>query len=627
MQQQQFEQFVRLLDQHLDQSDYSVTDLCHELGISRSKLSHFVRDQSGLTLSLYIRRHRLHKARSLLETTNLLVVEISDAVGIDSPQTFTKYFTQEFGKSPTEYRKKILAGEVEPIPAPWENRAKVHGQELPVPEGPDLPRWRLHRGLWIALGIGLIGLTAGLYVRFSPSFSPESTLAPSVAILPFQSQRDPGVELVAGGMVDQVHASLASVEGLIVISKTSSELFRDSKKTLPQIALELGVNYVLTGSVTHRAGRVHVSVELVKALENRTIWARNFDGDLNQVINFMNTVAQQITVELNQKLSASESKKMTRLPTRNPKAFNEYLRGKQLLQGRTNEKLLASIRHFERAIALEPSFSDAFAHKGLAYFLLGSHSFIDIFESIRLGEENSLAAIRLDEENGLAYATLANGYRQLNKWEQALTTYQIALKHSPNDALINYWYSITLRALGRFDEAIHYGNRALILDPLYPTIIAGHIGNYSYAGRFEEAWQLIEDNELELKDFFIYYYVRGFYYLNRNDPRSALREFMKSETLNQKIPFLKIMTLYCQARLGEKAPAEAHLKTLTDSPENYINFSILYAGLGDRDNCLRYLELGGTLGIAPEYLKISPLFRFLRGDPRFEQVLRQLGLA
>ncbi|MBU1819890.1 MAG: hypothetical protein KKG00_00045, partial [Bacteroidetes bacterium] len=426
---------------------------------------------------------------------------------------------------------------------------------------------------------------------------------------------------------DQVHASLTSIEQLTVISKISSGYFQNSPKALSDIARELGVRYLMTGSVVSQAKALHISVELVEAKENRTVWARTFDGALGQGIGYMNGVARQITQELDRKLSPAEAQRLNRLPTQNEQAYHEYLRGVHLLKSRSKEKMLASINYFNRALALDSTFAGALANRGLTYYLLGSDGHMELLKSVQLAEQNALAAIRLDAENALAYATLANCYWRLNKQEQALTTFGIALRHSPNDALINYWYSLALRTLGRFDEAIRYGNRALTLDPLYPTIIAGHVGNYSYAGRFDEAWQLIEESEPLLDKFYMYYYVRAFYHLNRQDHRQALQEFAKSDSLNPGYQLVTVFMQYCRARLGERGPAEAQLRALTDVPDHYVYKATLYAGLRDRENCLRYLELGVPLGIAPEYLKISPLFSFLRGEPRFEEVLRQLGLA
>ncbi len=624
-----FERLDGFIDRNLENADYSIKELCEDLGYSRSQLFRLVKERSGLSTSLYIRQRRLLQAKKLIENTDSRIVEISDKVGLDSQQTFTKYFTQEFGVSPTEYRKS-LAGRPEEPDTQAADREMPAAVEAVAPILPVATPSR-KRNLRLASLLILLVLSTGGYFVFDKSTLATAPTASgafenSVAILPFRSPKTEQIALLADGLTGQVHSSLAGVQHLKVISRTSSELFRNSRKTTREMAAELGVDYILVGTVTQADQKVRVNVELIKAAEDRTLWAQNYEGGEKELLAFMNSVARRITLTLDQPLTDSESRKLDRLPTDNLDAFREYQLGKQLMLSREDKKLLASIERFDRAIALDPDFADAYAYKASAYFLLGSDNFMDLHTSIRLSEQNALTAIRLDGENGLAYATLANGYRQLNRWEQAITTYQIALKHTPNDAQINYWYSISLRALGQFDEAIRYGNRALTLDPLYPTIVAGHVGNFSYAGRFDEARQLIRESEPLLDRFYMYYFVRAFYHLNRQEPRPALREFMKSDSLNPGYQLVEVFMLYCRTQLGERAPAEAKLRALTDIPDHYVYKATLYAGLRDRENCLRYLELGVPLGIAPEYLKISPLFRFLHGDPRFQEILRQLGL-
>ncbi len=614
-----FERLNGIIDQNLENTQYTLKDLCRDLGISRSRMFRLVKEQTNLSPSLYIRQRRLLRAKELLESTDWRIVEVSDRVGLDSPQTFTKYFTQEFGISPTEYRKN------------QPEEAEGPDQSTPTSQSPRPARsfWATARTHYFILaGIVLLGMVAGGYFVLLGNSSPSASgsFENSVAILPFRSQGTGRPTLLADGLTGQVHSSLAGVKNLKVISRTSSELFRNTQKTIPQMAAELGVEYMLVGTVIEAAGKVRVNVELIEAAEDRTLWADNYEGEGPELLTFMNTVARRVTRELDQSLTDTESRKLDRLPTQNPEAYHEYLLGKQLLLSRTKPKLAAAIRHFDRSIALDSGFADAYARKALAYFIMGSSDFMNLRQGIRLSERNALAAIRLDGENGLAYAILANGYRHLNQWEQAVTTYRIALSHSPNDAQISYWYSITLRSLGRFEEAIQNSNRAIALDPLYQTIIAGHINNYSYAGRYAEADRLFEEYALPLSGFYIYYYVKGYHCLNQNNYRGALGEFMRCDSLAPAIPVVGAAIQFCRARLGQRESAEAHLAALPDDPASYQLRAMVYAGLEDKGNCLKYLRLGAERSTSPFYLKVSPMFRFLHGDPRFDAVLDQLGL-
>lgn len=607
-----------LIDQYLENPHFSIDYLCQEIGLSRSQLNRILKEEANTTISIYIRQRRLLKAQELLRFTDLRMVEISEKIGVDSPQTFTKYFTQEFGISPSEYRKALTAPEAEPT-----TDASVPDLP-PLPPPTEAPRRSKMKLYGVACILGLV-IMAGIFY-FWKTTQP-TIIEPSIAILPFKvSQQDTSQILLAEGLMSQVHASLASLENLKVISKTSSAIFRASPKSIPQIATELGVNYIVVGSVQPQGQRFRINIELIKASEDRSLWSKTFESNLRQSLSSMNEVAKKITLELHQKLSETQSKNMNRVPTQNEEAYREFLQGKQLMVSRTKEKLEASIQRFDKSLALDPTFADAYAHRASAYFILVNDDFIDFKKGIKLSEQDALTAIRLDGQNALAYATLANGYRQQNKWEQAVTTYQIALKYSPNDAQILYWYSITLRSLGQMEEAIEYSTKALSLDPLYPVVVVGHAGNLLYAGKNKEAKAVLDNYQLSLDGFYLYYYVRAYYYINLSDYKSALKELMKCDSISPNTKTIRYNQFYCQAKLGNTALVKQYLKTLSPTSENYIELATIYAGLEDKDNCLKYLQLGMEVGMVPIYLKVSPLFKFLHSDARFQALLEKLGL-
>ena len=308
-------------------------------------------------------------------------------------------------------------------------------------------------------------------------------------------------------------------------------------------------------------------------------------------------------------------------------AYNDFLQGQQLVQTRTKEKIEASsITKFDDAIKLDPVFADAYANKAVAYFLMGEDQLMDVETAYKMAEKNALTAIRIDTENGRAYAVLGYIYRVKNKWEQAITTFQIALKFSPNDAQINYWYSLTVRAIGRMDEAIEYSTKAVSLDPLSHNIYGGHIIGCSYAGRFDIAEKAIKDGELIFNDSYLFYNAKAFYYITRKNYEAALKEFRICQKLSPKLPYFDTMIAFTQAKLGQTTPVQFYLKNLSNTPENYRNFAIAYAGLGDKELCLKYLELAAERGDSPNYLKVSPLFVFLHNEPRFNAILQKLGL-
>lgn len=618
------EQLDKLIEKNILNRNYSIDDICLELGMSRSQLFRLVKEETDLSISRYIRRRRLLKGKELIETTDRKIAEVSYEIGLDSPQTFTKYFTEEFGVSPSEYRKNREKESLEKTSSEGfdvvqVSNNKVIGDVLPVAN-------KQGKYKYVALALLVIVLVAvGFWIiKGSGGFSESEN---SIAVLPFKSNGNSEAKLLAEGVTDQIHGSLATLRHLKVISKNSSELFRESKKTVPQIASELRVAYVFGGTTTHDGERVRITMELVKASEDRVVWTRHYEGKASEIIGLINKIAQDITKLFQLKPSQSLAVKPNQMPTDNAEAYNEYLQGKQLLATRTKDKLLASLTKFDKAISLDSNFADAYACKAQTYFSLGNLSHVDLDSSFRMTEREALKAIRLDADNAQAYGLLAAVYRDEYRWEQANSTFQIALRCNPSDAQVNYWYSLMLRSLGELKEAVKYSTKAVALDPLSPTILGGHIRNCSYANKRAMTQEAIDNGKLLFNDSFLYYWSTGYHYLDTKNYATALQELSKAQQLNPSVKGLEAALVYTKARLGQVPAAKTYLATLPKTPDNYTFIAMVYAGLNDKQNCLLYLEKMASLGKIPTDVKVSPFFHFLRGEARFNALLQQFGLV
>ena len=626
------EKLDRYIEKEIDNPTFSIDDVCVELGVSRSQLHRVLTETIQLSTTLYIRKKRLEKAKYLLSTTKLRISEITDAVGINSHANFSKYFFEEFKVSPTDFRKQIPQFIDNSVP-----------ESLPIKDEFTLPNNQIKgnietksksyfRWYWVAGLVMIIGI--GFYFSL---LSPKNDTTQShdnlnqisdnsLAILPFKNLGSSENAIFCDGMMEQIHGSLSLLENLKVISKSSSIIFRNTKKPIGQIANELHVKYILEGSVLQIDKKIRITVGLTDAREDRSVWTKSYDGNIKDVFGFMSIVAKEVAGELNQKLSSKLTDKIDKKPTKSLTAYNEYLQGKQLLQTRTKEKIEASIEKFSKAIELDNDFADAYTDKAVAYYLMGEDQLMEVENAYKMSEKNALTSVRLDSENGRAYAVLGNIYKAQNKWEQAITTYQIALKFSPNDGLINYWYSLTLRSIGQMDEAIKYSTKAVSLDPLASNIYGGHIIGYTYAGKLDMAEKAIKDGELIFNEAYLFHNAKAFFNITNGRYDVALKEFLICDKLNPSIIYLKVFTAYTQAKLGQTTAVYLYLKNLPKIPDNSKYFAIIYAGLGDKENCLKYLEAAAEISDSPNYLKISPLFTFLHHEPRFEAVLKKLGL-
>lgn len=630
-----------LIEDNLENPNFTTEEICLRLGLSRSHLFRLVKEQSNLSVSLYIRQIRLIKGKELLNNPDLKISEITYLIGIDSPQNFSRYFIKEFGINPREYRKNEQPEDQSSLGKPldlYQTQAADDISTFSQNETSDSPsvfpqrtRFKIFQKFNVGfIALGLLVILAMGYNFIQNKKSGDTTFFEnaenSIAVLPFKNLGAPETTLFAEGIMEQVHGSLASIENIKVISKTSSLLFRDSKKTVSQIARELSVHYILEGTVLKVDSNIKVNIELINGVDDQAVWTKSFETNTKDVVAAMSKVAKEIAVELHQKLNAQLNKKLEKVATTNLEAYNLFLQGRQLKSTREKEKLEASISKFDAAIAMDSLFADAYANKAEAYTNLAGQSHIDPNQCYKLAEKEALKAIRLDAENGLAFAILANVYQQSYKWEQSITAYQIALKYSPNDALINYWYSLLLRSLGQLDAAVKYSAKARALDPLIPVILAGHIRNCSYAHKENLVHEAIENGRLLFDNSFLYYWAVGYYLIDRADYTQAYTCLDKSRQMNPNVKGILAALKFTQGRLGQLEPVKTYLDTLPKTPEHFPFIAIAYAGINDKENCLKYLNLAADNDIMPVDIKVAPFFYFLHNDKRFDALLDRFGL-
>ncbi|MCA0234008.1 MAG: helix-turn-helix domain-containing protein [Bacteroidetes bacterium] len=619
------EKLIRLIENNVSNSELSLETIYKELGVSKTRLYRIVKEHTQLSTTLYIRSIRLEKAKQLLDSSNLRMTEIASSVGIDSPQNFSKYFIQAYGLSPTEYRKR--KDNAEPFE---ENKAVVEEESLPaaVPDSDKTTvRWK-----WIVFGVLaiIVVIIGGAYWIREKTSSGNSTenyvphFDNSIAILPFRSlNNNPSF---ADGVLEGIHSSLSLIENLKVISQSSSNQYRNTDKTNWQIGDELQVAYVLKGTVKEQSNQVETVLSLIRTQDDIEVWSQRYEGDLQQLFNLMNGMVKDIATQLSQKITPSQSQQLERVPTRNLEAYNEFLLGRTLLITRTKEKLNESLIRFNKALALDTTFAEAQAYKSIAYLLMGNMGYEDLKTCLELAEQHALKAIQLDTHNSTAYATLGNVYRGNFKWQQSKTAYEISLKYRPNDAQTIYWYSLLLRSMGQLSEALRYSTKAVSLDPLYPVILSGHIWNCAYANRDDLAQKALADGKLIFDDSFVYYMARGEYELHHNRFDKALKEFTKMEQLNPNMKYGNVSSAFCTARLGNPAPTRTLLNKMGNQAQDFVSKSMLYAGLGQKDSSLFCLEKAASMGRISSEILVTPMYRAIRKEPRFQSVLKQFGL-
>jgi TolB-like protein/Flp pilus assembly protein TadD len=453
----------------------------------------------------------------------------------------------------------------------------------------------------------------------------------SIAVLPFENlSRDPDNAYFVEGIQDEILTRLAKIADLKVIARSSTLRFQN-KGDLPQIAQQLGVAHLLEGSVQRINEQVRVNVQLIKAANEAHLWAEVYDRKLTDIFAVESEIAKTIADTLQAKLTGSEQHVIAARPTENTEAHQLYLKGRFFWNKRTGNDLKKSIDYFEQAIAADPNYALAHAGVGDAYVFLPGYTAGAPQDCYPKAMAAARRALELDETLAEAHTTLALALWYYGfDFAQANREFQRAIELNPNYATGHQQYgNNTLSALGRFDDAIGEGKRAVALDPLSLVINADLGMNYHYARRYDEAIAQLRKT-LEMDSGYYYAHVNlGQVFAAKRSFDEAIAEYQKARALNDD-PFVLGLLGNAYASSGNKAEALKILDQLKEvSKQRYVSlysFAILYLALGDKQEALRWLEqcyedrAGADIG----WIRVDALVDPLRDDPRFEAIAEKI---
>jgi TolB-like protein/Flp pilus assembly protein TadD len=482
----------------------------------------------------------------------------------------------------------------------------------------------------VAFSIGLFFI--GRYSAGNKASAPEPNelSSKSIAVLPFDNlSRDPDNAFFAEGVQDEILTRLAKVADLKVIARTSTQKFKSAPENLPDIAKQLGVMNVLEGSVQKANDQVRVNVQLINAVTNTHLWAEIYDRKLTDIFAVESDIAKTIADTLQAKLTGSEKQLMASQPTTDTTAYEFYHKGRSLWEKRTGDNIPKAIEFYEQAIARDPNYALAYAGLANAYVLLPYYTGARRSDSLAKAKEAALKALQLDSNVAEAHVALG----KLNFFSMDLAgsmrEYQRAIELKPNYATAHQWLgNDSLVSLGRFDEAIAEGKRAVELDPLSP-IINADLGITLYlARRYDDAIEQLRKTLVIDPTFFYAHYNLGVALQLKGDLSAAISEYEKARQLSDD-SFAMALLGAAKGLAGDKNAAGQALKNLDQTAQNQetdeYSRALLFLSLNNKEEALRSIEkaVAARDGSSLTWIKVDPLLDPLRGDPRFEALVQK----
>jgi serine/threonine-protein kinase len=483
------------------------------------------------------------------------------------------------------------------------------------------------------IGLNRREITSASARNVAPSASALTPLPEkSIAVLPLENlSHDPDNVYFAEGMQDEILARLSKIADLKVISRTSTQKYKSAPDNLREIAKQLGVGNVLEGSVQKSGDAVRVNVQLINALNDAHLWGDVYERKLTDIFAVESDIAKTIADTLQAKLTGAEKQLIAAQPTTDLTAYELYLKGRSLWSKRGGENLRQAIGFYEQAIARDPKYALAYSGLAEAYVLLPAYTTTAPQDAYPTAKAAALKALQLDEK--LAEAHTALGLLLcIGDLDMAgsISEFQRAIALNPNYANAHHWYGNgPLLALGRFEEAIAEGKRAIELDPLSPIINADLGQNLYAARRYDEAIAQLRKT-LEIDPTFYYaHYNLGMALQRKGDVPAAIAEYTKAQQLSDDL-FVQVLLAAAKAQSGDKDAAIQMLAELEElSQHRYVPEyprTLLYLSLGNRDEAIRRLEqaIADHESLTMTMIKDDPKLDPLRSDPRFEALVQKV---
>jgi TolB-like protein/AraC-like DNA-binding protein len=638
------EKLTNIVLANLANENFGVEDLAKQTGMSRVTVHRRLRSIRHKNISQFIREIRLQKAMEMLQRGEGNVAEVAFRAGFGSTTYFIKCFHELYDFSPGEV-KKMEFRKSQGIPANEQTDKSGFSTELKSTHNLRSALRKLsYKNILIVSSVFLsvLLIVVLIYILLR---SPEK----SIVVLPFKNlSNDPENQYFADGVQEGILNNLFRISEMRVISRTSAEYFRDNPMTSPEIGRKLHVFYVLEGSVQWQEQKVRIFVQLINARDDQHIFSEEYEGEMTNLFAYQSDIAKRVADALKTVIPGEAIRHIEKIPTGNPEAYDYYLKGRFLLHKANDQQrfdiskegLMASLQYYEKAIAADSNFVEAYAGLANAWYNLCAWGWYKpYFEGVQKALYYSNRALEIDPDCAEAHAVkgVYHIYPEL-RFEEGRRELKTALKLNPNFSTAHQWYAQLLMITGPIEEARVHIDRALALEPYFWVIHNLNSWIYYFEEKYSEgieacfAGQALNPNSSDNNWLFVLHYVK----LGEGEKAAMVLQSIFNQYPATR-PFAdEILDAY------NKSGIEGIFRWLIDFNKNnpipieglnghpfYISW--WYAIIGNREESIYWLERTVEEEYIPRHyfnlIANNPDFDILRDDPRFLAVIEKAGLA
>ena len=491
------------------------------------------------------------------------------------------------------------------------------------------------RGWPAVAGVVVLGLLAVAYFTFrGRTGNAAQPKIKSLAVLPLKNlSGDPTQEYLADGMTEALIGRLSAIHHLRVISRTSVMRFKNPQLSVPDIARVLGVDAIVEGSVMREGNRIRVTAQLIRGATDEHFWSETYDRELRDALDLQSELAQTVAEKVEVTVTGEEHERLAAARQVAPDVYDSYSKGEFALN-KSNSKVEfeASIQYFEDAIRGDPTFAPAYVGLANAYSNLGTVFIGGLPEETRPRVNDSAEkALEIDPNLAEAHVLLAEVKQEQWHWADAEAEYKRALELNPNSAAAHEGLALWLACQGRTDEAVAWAERGRELDPLAVSFedfgwTLFQTRHYDHGIHELRAALVLRPDDLgALTDL-------GFVLIANNQPGDAIPVLEKAISISNRGPGPMGVLIRAYAHAGRRGDALRLLAELKRRRKTgYVPagaFVNAYLGLGENEEAFAWLEQAyKEQSNMLQFVKVHPYFDPIRGDPRFADLVRRVGLG